>query len=221
MERCCRLCHCHDPLHQCHKSRVTTYSSPTKASIGRQITLRDEQKAKRFLIRNSPPIERAVATRQGLGCLDLPPELRIQIYAYCVEAKAPKDSQLGPLPWCHINRTRKVGGERAKRIDEEMDLSLFAGHTFPPSILQLNKMIYNEAIQEIYKIIRITIRPRTLEIMQCIRYWLTKHPVRYTTCLEIPFNIHPRTNSPDFRSVYSIFLEDSVATDISKWSNSH
>jgi hypothetical protein len=129
--------------------------------------------------------EKLTPRRPGKGAtfFDLPFELRLQIYAACL---TPGFNGVARILWGWI----KGGGHHYEYGRGFHNLYLYADCKFPLHLLLICKAISKEARIEIYRMIRFKINaPDSAHVPQAL-YWLTTHPLRFTSHLEIPFGIN-------------------------------
>jgi len=173
----------------CHGGLKQIQQAGTDSARRRNIAIHNKQKLLAFRSTpfKSPSKKSKAPPQQRVGFLDLPSELRIEIYALCL-AKAN----------CHIYGLVEGGGYHPECCPTlaGTKFCLWASHRFPVAILLLNKAIYAEARQEIYRLIKFQLEPKSPAELRQIQYWLTKHPVRYATSLEIPFFVCPKSFKP-------------------------
>jgi hypothetical protein len=124
--------------------------------------------------------------------LNLPIELRYQIYANCLTYDD------------HLKSPRVISGwvEGGGRWHPDYTCRyprtyLYAQKKFPVQLLLICKTITREAREEIYRLNQFRIdAPSPAHIVQ-LRYWLGKHPIRFTSHLTIPFGINLGRNEDE------------------------
>jgi hypothetical protein len=117
---------------------------------------------------------------RGFSFLRLPFELRAKIYAFCLTLE--------------VNRLLRgwvEGGgfhpDHERRFWD--NIHLFSNAKFPVELLLICKTISIEAKEEIYRLIHFQVNVPSPFYLSHLFYWLRKHPVRFTTNLEIPFGL--------------------------------
>jgi hypothetical protein len=165
---------------RCHGNHQHIQNAGTSAARMRNIAIYNDQ---RLRDTQSPPKSSAKKAKirrdEGTGFLSLPRELRTQIYSLCLEP----DRAL-------INGSVEGGGYHPDSFSR--NFLLWASHRFPVAILLLCQAVNTEAKQEIYRLIKFRLEPDSPAQLSKVGYWLTKHPMHYTTSLEMPFYVCPR-----------------------------
>jgi hypothetical protein len=159
--KCVEFC----PL--CHGDR-TPYNlknhDTTKASRLRNIAIFNEQRARGLPIATRKSIlkKEKTAPRQGAGFLDLPAEIRIQIYTPCLQ----KSTRYiyGHIEGGGYHKEYAAGSYHARK------LNVWADDRFLIAVFLLNKAVYAEAQAEIYKLISFVLETRTSKQMPYIHY---------------------------------------------------
>jgi hypothetical protein len=170
----------------CHGDRQHIKNAGTASARSRNIAIYYDQQRK---VLQSPsakiPANKMNCPKRGTQFLDLPTEIRLQIYASCLE----KSNQC-------IFGSIEGGGDHADFRRPIGEIRLWASHRFPVSILLANKAICKEARQEIYRLINFRLESQSPAELKQVQYWLTKHPLRYATSFEIPIFVCPSGLSP-------------------------
>lgn len=109
--------------------------------------------------------------------MKLPVEVRLQIYRNCVEYRNGKGVM--------IRGWFKGGGHHA---DDELHgaggfvkrLHIYASHGFYASVLRLNRTVYHEARDEVYRGIGFHVEGKIPQVhLTQLRYWLNEHLMRF------------------------------------------
>lgn len=178
----CNICHAHAQYLILEQNSGPGYKKPTSLSRSRLIQTAMERPRKRSM---SIPIRRT-----GPGMMSLAVEVRLQIYRDCI-----RDDENGEVK---IHGWYKGGGLHADHrntVKRKLNgLFIYASHRFTAGILCLNKTIYAEARDEIFRNIRFRIEAKvpTIDVPQ-LKYWLTENPMRFTKHISVTvdFAVNP------------------------------
>lgn len=178
----CELCHDQfmSTFQDAHKY-APRYAQPTAATVRRVIAIRLTRPRKSA----SPPLR----ANQKHSFEALPAEIRLQIYRTCLRPPSHPSQIVSICGWT------KGGGLHADRNPYLTDryrplMRLRASHSFPRALLMLNKRIYAEAIREIYRMIVFQLAGTTpSKHLSQLKWWLTAHPLRLATCIELPMRV--------------------------------
>lgn len=130
----------------CHGDRPQIKDATTEAARSRNIAIYYDQKQKMLQSSTSKlAASKAPASSTklpGTGFLDLPPEIRIQVYGLClVDANQ-----------CIVGAV-EGGGMYPDFSQNDGDFRLWVDHRFSTTLLLANKFIYMEAREELYRLI--------------------------------------------------------------------
>ncbi|KIW07316.1 uncharacterized protein PV09_02166 [Verruconis gallopava] len=177
--RLCSFCHGEfETQYRKQFANVPSYARPTAAATRRAIAIYNQTRTRSSIPSTYSPAK--------LGFEDLPAEIRLQIYRSCLQE--PNIRSLNVL----ISAWVRGGGFHADRKLSRYSplMHIHASHSFPRNLLALNKRIHREALLELYKNIRFRIAASVVSThIPQLRYWLTLHPMRLTSVLEIPLTI--------------------------------
>ena len=129
-----------------------------------------------------------------VGFLRLPPEVRLEVYWYCIQWSEPKVRIRGWYKGGGLHADDMIDGSYINSVHR---LFIFA-HRFTLPILLLNRLIKREAEAEIFRhlIPRVEANNREAHLAQ-LHYWFTESPFRFSQRVQIlmRFPIDPMTRS--------------------------
>lgn len=178
----CELCHDQfmSTFQDTHRN-APRYAQPTEATVRRVIATRLSSPRK--------SVSLPLPTKQKHSFEALPAEIRLQIYRACLRPPSHPSQNVSICGWT------KGGGLHADRNPYLTDryrplMKIRASHGFPRALLMLNKRIYSEAIREIYGMILFQLAGTTpSKHIPQLKWWLTTHPMRLATCIELPMRV--------------------------------
>jgi hypothetical protein len=173
------------------RSYVARYRRPTSSSLMRAVASKPSPSYSKKATREVPSALGTPITTASSRLLDLPAELRIQIYAFCV-SEVSESSSKAMCRWVRgvgYSALKPNFGEwlTANHMRHRQPFCLWADRHFRASLLLTCKTIYHEALPEMYRQIHFQFAPSSISEFNLVRYWLTKHPLQFTATLEIHF----------------------------------
>lgn len=189
----CKICH-----GDLEEQLTGGKDSPNYTKLTRAVVLRAIETRLKYPRPPTPSKKLDHITTPRLKFEDLPTEIRLQIYRDCLFQRA-NGSGYFIDGWVKGGFKHRRGNERRTSSNCDghgsprwptMHGGFEADSRFHTQVFCLNKRIYAEAREEVYRNINIRMRsPYTNAVDGMLKYWFGEHSMRFITRLEVPFYI--------------------------------